>query len=61
MTAAPPLKTPGEEPERGLSCPDCGCAHVPVKYTRDLPGGRRVRVRECRNCGRRIRTTERLS
>lgn len=49
-----------EDPPKGPSCPDCGCAHLPVLYTRHR-GGRTVRVRECRNCGRRIHTTERIT
>lgn len=42
----------------GLECPDCGCRHLPVYYTRRR---RRhiLRVRYCRNCGRRIVTRER--
>lgn len=45
--------------QRGLRCPKCGCAHWRVVYTRARAGGRLVRRRECRNCGRRITTTER--
>lgn len=44
--------------DEGLQCPKCGCAHIPVLYTRRLPYSRKLRVRECRNCGRLLRTTE---
>ena len=42
----------------GLACRNCGCRHFPVVYTKPIPGGRIVRRRQCRNCGRRITTTE---
>jgi transcriptional regulator NrdR family protein len=45
---------------RGLVCPRCGCGHFRVIYTRRVQGGRIVRRRECRNCGRRITTYERF-
>lgn len=51
---------PADEP-RGVRCPDCGCGHLPVWQTRPLPGGRVRRVRICRNCGRRVSTTEGLA
>lgn len=44
---------------RGLQCPECGCAHLPVHYTRKR-NSHIQRVRLCRNCGRRIVTRERL-
>jgi len=46
--------------EIGLSCPECGCRHLFVLYTRARGGGRILRRRECRNCGRRISTYETL-
>jgi len=45
-------------PKRGLECPDCGCAHFRVLYTRRALGGRLLRRRQCRYCGRRITTYE---
>ena len=45
-------------PKRGLECPQCGCAHFRVLYTRRALGGRLLRRRECRYCGRRITTYE---
>jgi transcriptional regulator NrdR family protein len=45
-------------PKRGLECPICGCAHFRVLYTRRALGGRLLRRRECRYCGRRITTYE---
>ncbi|HSV29636.1 MAG TPA: hypothetical protein VLL76_08750 [Candidatus Omnitrophota bacterium] len=44
--------------DRGLSCPACGCRHFFVIYTRRALGGRLMRRRECRHCGRRITTCE---
>lgn len=46
--------------DRGLSCPTCGCRHLPVYYTRQH-SGRVTRCRECRHCGRRILTHERVT
>ena len=45
---------------RGLECPRCGCRHFRVIYTRAAWGGRIVRRRECRHCGRRVTTSERI-
>lgn len=45
--------------DRGIRCPTCGCGHWRVIYTRAAWGGRLVRRRECRSCGRRISTMER--
>jgi len=42
----------------GLGCRQCGCGHFCVIYTRRAPGGRLIRRRECRHCGRRITTIE---
>jgi len=44
---------------RELACPECGCAHLPVLYTRRRNGCMK-RVREGHHCGRRIVTRERL-
>jgi transcriptional regulator NrdR family protein len=43
---------------RGLQCPNCGCGHFKVIYTRGAWGNRVLRRRECRHCGRRISTYE---
>lgn len=55
--------TDNREPtsKRGLECPDCGCMHFRVLYTRRAWGGRLLRRRTCRHCGRRVTTYERLS
>lgn len=45
-------------PKRGLECPRCGCAHFRVLYTRRAVGGRLLRRRVCRHCGRRFTTYE---
>jgi len=51
--------TPQTSPQkRGLECRNCGCAHFRVLYTRRAWGGRLLRRRECRHCGRRITTYE---
>ena len=42
---------------RGLVCRRCGCRHFDVVYTRPREGFI-LRLRECRNCGRRIVTRE---
>ena len=44
--------------QRGLVCRHCGCKHFRVIYTRPAWGGRLVRRRECRHCGRRMTTWE---
>jgi transcriptional regulator NrdR family protein len=43
----------------GLVCRVCGCRHFYVLYTRARRGGRIMRRRECRNCGKRVTTWER--
>ncbi len=55
-----PERTEPTKPTQGLACPTCGCEHLPVLYTRHRLGSVR-RVRQCRSCGRRIKTTERAS
>lgn len=42
----------------GIECRHCGCRHFYVIYTRRAAGGRLVRRRECRNCGKRMTTVE---
>ena len=44
---------------RGLACRYCGCGHFHVIYTRPTWGGRIMRRRECRHCGKRMTTWER--
>jgi len=56
MAQATDKRTPTQN--RGLECPQCGCAHFRVLYTRRALGGRLLRRRECRYCGRRITTYE---
>jgi len=50
-----PLNAP-----RGLVCQGCGHRRLKVVYTRHAPGGRIVRRRECKRCGERITTWERM-
>lgn len=40
------------------NAPGGGCAHFRVLYTRRAWGGRLLRRRECRHCGRRVTTYE---
>lgn len=47
--------------QRGLACRDCGCRQFHILYTRSVPGGRILRRRECRHCGRRVTTYEKPS
>ena len=44
---------------RGLECPNCGCRHFYVVYTR--PREKKIiRRKECRHCGRRMTTAEKM-
>jgi len=47
------------EEQRGLACRHCGCKYFRVVYTRPSWGGRIMRRRECRHCGKRLTTWER--
>lgn len=49
-----------EDAPKGLVCRICGCRHFRVLYTRRAWGGRLLRRRSCRHCGRRVTTTERI-
>jgi hypothetical protein len=51
-------RRPGEN-NRVLECRYCGCKHFRVVYTRPTYGGRIMRRRECRHCGKRMTTWER--
>ena len=53
-------KSTSSEDRCGLVCPKCECRHFRVVYTRATPRGRIIRRRECRHCGRRITTSERI-
>lgn len=46
-----------ETRENGVRCPKCHCRHLPQVFTRHR-GNITIRVRECRNCGKRVRTIE---
>jgi DNA-directed RNA polymerase subunit RPC12/RpoP len=54
-----PQTTPSAD-QRGLVCRHCGCKHFYVVYTRPAGGGKLVRRRECRHCGRRVTTWEKM-
>lgn len=47
-------------PHRGLLCPACGHRQLKVRFTRRSRPGAVTRVRECRSCGHRVRTAERI-
>lgn len=44
--------------DRGLRCSHCGGQRLRVIYTRPKSGGRIVRRRECKSCGKRVTTWE---
>ena len=46
------------ENTRGIECRKCGCRHFYVIYTRRGSGGKLIRRRECRHCGKRFTTWE---
>lgn len=48
-----------EDKPRGIECRKCGCAHMPVQATR-RKRGYVLRIRVCRNCGKRHLSRERL-
>lgn len=45
---------------KGLVCRQCGCAHSRVVYTRRGSDRKLIRRRECRHCGARVTTWEKL-
>lgn len=53
-------QSPPPKEAKRLACPRCGCRHLPVYSTKHYVGKFIRRVRICRNCGKRISTTERL-
>lgn len=57
MTDSPPN---GETPPRGIRCRQCGCGHFWVIYVCQRLG-KIERRRECRNCGKRVTTFEKVA
>lgn len=55
-----PDTTPSTADDRGLRCRHCECGQFRVIYTRRRSGGKLVRRRECRHCGHRVTTSERI-
>lgn len=47
-----------ENQKGGICCPKCGCQHLRVVATRKWVQDKILRVRRCRNCGKKVRTTE---
>jgi transcriptional regulator NrdR family protein len=60
MNDARKPRAPEKSDDRGIECPQCGCRHFLVIDTRPMWGGRVRRRRECRHCGRRVTTVERV-
>lgn len=60
MKTTPPPSAQAQAEPRGLVCPRCGYRHFQVIYTRPAWGGRILRRRECRSCGQRTLTSERV-
>jgi transcriptional regulator NrdR family protein len=52
-------QTKPKDSPSGITCPRCGCNHFQVIYTRPRTESI-IRSRECRHCGRRVTTRERL-
>jgi transcriptional regulator NrdR family protein len=52
--------TKRDSSDRGLRWRQCGAGRLRVVYTRHAPGGKVVRQRECRACGARVTTWERV-
>ena len=46
--------------EPGIECRKCGCRHFYVIYTRKRLG-KIMRRRQCRHCGKRVTTFERVA
>lgn len=57
-SATPTAPIQSHADQHGLICPQCGCRHFEVLYTRRALGGKLIRRRACRHCGRRITTSE---
>ncbi|MGQ0627204.1 MAG: NrdR family transcriptional regulator [Phycisphaerales bacterium] len=60
MRPAPTPKPIAPNIPKGICCPKCGCGHFEVLYTRATPAGTIRRRRQCRHCGRRVTTSERI-
>jgi len=54
-------KSKDSEPKfQSLECPRCGCRHMYTVETKSTPC-RIIRTRQCRHCGRRMKTHEQFS
>ncbi|MBN1912059.1 MAG: hypothetical protein JW818_20225 [Pirellulales bacterium] len=63
QTKASPDPQPAENEKpvpTGIRRPRCNCAHCPVLYTRHMVNSRIMRRRQCRHCGRKFSTIERV-
>lgn len=62
MPRKPKKSKPDPAPElKPLECPGCGCGHFNVVRTVPQANGRIRRTRECRHCGRQVRSYEGLA
>lgn len=46
------------EADKGIRCPVCNCGHFKVVRTQPQMGGKVMRERRCRHCGRLVKTYE---
>ena len=53
-----PTRAQSLDEQRGIVCRSCGSRYFRVVYTRPKLGGKIMRRRECRHCGKRITTWE---
>lgn len=58
--ATPPQPKQPKRVKRGLVCPACGGTRFRTRKTRGRAGGYVYRLRECRECGQRAATSERV-
>ena len=58
MDGHPPFSP--DPKQRGFVCRQCSGTHFRVLYTRGISGGRLMRRRLCRRCGRRYTTVEKI-
>jgi len=50
----------GQAAASGVSCPECGCRHMPAVRTRRVRN-KMVRTRRCRHCGQEVTTSEAIT
>lgn len=60
MAESASIPVPGQDTGGRLACPACNCEHFFVVYVRRR-AGMIVRRRECRHCGKRFMTYEKMA